>query len=208
MTCDQAIVAGGRCSNKVCHYPPSERYFSWNQAIAMRSGVLEEAINRYKYQDQKGWGMIFGRVVTGFLNENGHLVESIDHIIPSPTFVGTAPGERRWDHTRYIAEMAAAADEDDRWPFYLDPPALIEKVAHTPSLVKAGSWNNRRDIAVNEIRPALRIPDPSLTRNKRILVIDDVFTEGLNLNEVARALAKDGGAAEVCGLTLARQGWG
>ena len=70
--------------------------------------------------------------------------------------------------------MAAVADEDSRWPFYLDLPALIEKMAHTPSLV----------------------------------TVDDVFTEGLDLNEVARALRKDGGAAEVCGLTLARQGWG
>jgi predicted amidophosphoribosyltransferase len=60
---------------------------------------------------------------------------------------------------------------------------------------------------VNKIRRALRIPNPSLTRGKRILVVDDVFTEGLNLNEVARALRKDGGAKEVCGLTLARQGW-
>jgi predicted amidophosphoribosyltransferase len=40
----------------------------------------------------------------------------------------------------------------------------------------------------------------------RILVIDDVFTEGSTLREVARALVK-AGADEVAGLTLARQPW-
>jgi predicted amidophosphoribosyltransferase len=38
----------------------------------------------------------------------------------------------------------------------------------------------------------------------RILVYDDVFTTGLTLNEVARALRVEGGASAVCGVSLAR----
>ena len=38
------------------------------------------------------------------------------------------------------------------------------------------------------------------------MVIDDVFTEGSTLREVARALML-AGAEEVAGLTLARQPW-
>jgi predicted amidophosphoribosyltransferase len=38
-----------------------------------------------------------------------------------------------------------------------------------------------------------------------ILVYDDVFTDGHTLYEVARCLKLQGGAADVCGVTLARQ---
>ena len=41
----------------------------------------------------------------------------------------------------------------------------------------------------------------------RIVVIDDVFTDGLTLNEVARALRLQGGAERVFGVTLVRQPW-
>jgi predicted amidophosphoribosyltransferase len=39
-----------------------------------------------------------------------------------------------------------------------------------------------------------------------VLVIDDVFTEGSTLREVARALVT-AGATEVAGLALTRQPW-
>ena len=41
-------------------------------------------------------------------------------------------------------------------------------------------------------------------RGKRILVYDDVYTEGLTLREVARSL-RDAGAVEVSEVVLARQ---
>ena len=37
-----------------------------------------------------------------------------------------------------------------------------------------------------------------------MLVYNDVFTDGLTMNEVARCLREQGGAAAVCGVTLAR----
>ena len=44
-------------------------------------------------------------------------------------------------------------------------------------------------------------------QGKHVLVYDDVFTDGLTLNEVARALRR-AGADEVCGVTLCRQPYG
>jgi predicted amidophosphoribosyltransferase len=141
-------------------------------------------------------------VVTGFLNENPEW--NFDYIIPSPTFVGD--GGRTWDHTALIVQMAAEADDDDRWPFYSGEPALITKTAPTTRFV-GRNLNEREEIAETEIRVALLVPDPALVQGKELLVVDDVFTDGLNLNEVARAL-RAAGAAGVYGLTLARQPWG
>ncbi len=51
-----------------------------------------------------------------------------------------------------------------------------------------------------------RCPDAAALAGRRVLVIDDVFTEGSTLREVARAMVR-AGADEVAGLALARQPW-
>jgi predicted amidophosphoribosyltransferase len=66
------------------------------------------------------------------------------------------------------------------------------------------SFRERREIAEGPPRDALRVTRPQEIRGRRMLVYDDVFTDGLTLNEVATALRHDG-AAEVCGISLCRQ---
>ncbi len=66
-------------------------------------------------------------------------------------------------------------------------------------------WKERHEIAKNQLRPALTIPDLKRTQGKSILVYDDVFTDGHTLYEVARCLKMQGGASDVSGVTLARQ---
>jgi predicted amidophosphoribosyltransferase len=69
------------------------------------------------------------------------------------------------------------------------------------------TYAERRRIAEEQLRPVLHMPHPERTAGKRILVYDDVFTDGHTLNEVVRALKAEGGAAAVCGVSLCRQGW-
>jgi predicted amidophosphoribosyltransferase len=49
-------------------------------------------------------------------------------------------------------------------------------------------------------------PNPALVDGRAVLLYDDIFTDGLNLNAVAKKLL-EAGAAQVCGVTLARQPW-
>lgn len=46
------------------------RYVTKISAIATHSGELRNTIARLKYHGAKGWAMIFGRLVTGWLYEN------------------------------------------------------------------------------------------------------------------------------------------
>lgn len=70
--CDLPFHEGeSACRNPVCAM--SERWFTCNYAIAMRSGELERAINAYKYQSQRGWAAIFGRILVGFLASHAPL---------------------------------------------------------------------------------------------------------------------------------------
>ncbi len=169
----------------------------------MRSGALEEAINRYKYKGLKGWASIFGRVLVGYLDSHPRVAEDWDALIPNPTFTG--PGaQRNWDHIRLILEKADV-EAGGRWPFFLNPQ-LIEKVSDTPRLVGM-TLAERKLTSETKLRSALRVPDPSLVKGRSFLVFDDVFTDGSTLREVSRSL-RLAGASQVGGIVLARQPWG
>jgi len=191
--CDQELTAPKEpCSNPVCRWP--NRQFGWNAAIAMRGGALEQAINRYKYDGVRGWALIFGRVLAGFLYDRRELFAGFDLVIPSPTYVG--PGGRSFDHTALVLAEAARLDETGL-PFALDPPVLV-KTGPTRKLVGL-SWSARRDVCRDEVPEVLHVPNPAGVAGQQILVYDDVFTDGLNLNAVAKKL-READAAQVCGL--------
>ncbi len=68
-------------------------------------------------------------------------------------------------------------------------------------------YQDRRCIAEGPLRDALKVTRAKDLQGKHVLVYDDVFTDGLTLNEVARALRR-AGADDVCGVTLCRQPYG
>jgi predicted amidophosphoribosyltransferase len=196
--CDQTLKPDGTCGNPMCNW--DDRYFEWVWAISMRTGQMKQAIDRYKYGEKRGWAAIFGRILAGFLGENRSIFGTYDLIIPSPSYVG--PGaQRSFDHTEEIVR-AAEIEEPVAWPFAY---GVVVKAAATERFVKR-SWRDRKAIAEGPLRDALKIPDPRLVQGKAILVIDDVFTEGFTIREVARALKK-AGAREVSQVVLAREPW-
>lgn len=208
--CDQTFAEGAEtCRNPVCGM--AEKWFEWNYAIAMRSGVLEQVINAYKYagpdSGERGWAAIFGRILVGFLDANRRVFGDMDLIIASPTYTG--PGSRRsWDHVRDILEAAEREQVGpQRWPFDLRVPPAVVKTTDTEPMTRM-KYKERRPHAETEIRAALSVPDAARTRGRRIAVLDDVFTDGLTQREVARALRRQGEAKEVYGVTLARQPYG
>jgi predicted amidophosphoribosyltransferase len=205
LNCDLKLKDDGTCGNPLCNWSLSSRYFEWNYAIAMRSGVLEKAINDFKYKNRHGWRNIFGRVLVGFLDDVKETFEDFDIIIASPTFLDPK-GTRKYDHTREVI-LAADEEAESSWPFDTEDPPVIIKTEKTEPLV-GKTWGERKKTAESALRSALSIPDTSRTRGNMILVYDDVFTDGFTLKEVARALIRDGGATRVCGVTLTRQPWG
>jgi predicted amidophosphoribosyltransferase len=202
--CDRPFEdSESECHNPLCRQ--TGRYFRWNFAIAMRSGILEAVINAYKFQGVKQWALLFGRILAGFLEQEAPAFRSFDLIVASPTFVG--PDGRSFDHTRLVLRRAAEeVAPGSTWPFDLDDVPAISKTAHTESFTSK-SYAKRLEIGETQLRDALAVPDPSRTEGARILVYDDVFTDGRTLNEVARALLIQGRAEEVCGVSLCRQGW-
>lgn len=205
--CDQTYQAGlTACKNPVCGM--AERWFNWNYAVAIRSGVLEDSIKRFKYEDKHGWAAIFGRILVGFLDAEGPVFSDTDLIVASPAYTG--PGAHRsWDYAR---EILIAASREQRppsdWPFDLSAQPAIIKTVETEPMARIKTYRERRTHAEAAIRSALLVTDPARVQSKVVLVVDDTFTDGLTLREVARALRLQGGASEVHGVTLARQPYG
>lgn len=204
LICDLELQTDGTCGNPLCAWPLKRRFFDWNYAIAMRTGVLRDTINAFKYRNRHGWRNIFARVLVGFLDDEEPTFEDFDLIVASPTHL-VPDDTRRYDHTREVV-LAAADEAEGRWPFDTEDTPAIVKTRQTERLM-GKSWQERRQTAETELRAALSVPNPARTRGKEILVFDDVFTDGFTLREVARSLIRSGGASRVCGVTLTRQPW-
>ncbi|MDX1388292.1 MAG: hypothetical protein R3344_03835 [Acidobacteriota bacterium] len=190
-------LSGDECRNPVCNF--DDRYYDRAYAISAKTGALHRAIVRYKYDQKKPWALIFGRVLAGYLQARRSTFASYDLVIGSPTFVDA---ERPWDHIDLILERAAMCLSPD-WPIVLGEPPVIEQTAAVPRFAKL-KWPERELVARTKLYPVLRVPDPTRTRGKRILVFDDVYTDGLRLRVVAQTLIEDGGAEQVSGVYLAR----
>lgn len=190
----------GQCRNRICTWTIGERHFSFVYAVSTNSGELRRAIHRYKYDGKWGWGRIFGRVLAGFLDYNIHAFADFDLIVPSPTFL--SGDDREFDHIGLmVQEMQREVFID--WPVQHD---VISKTRQTRKMTDCGSWNERAYVARTELRPALSVDRPEEVKDRNVLVIDDVFTGGHTLVEVARAL-RLAGASSVSEVVLARQTW-
>jgi predicted amidophosphoribosyltransferase len=172
-------------------------------AIGRHSDELRRALHDYKIDGNRRWAPVFARLVIGFLDDHLPWFEDYDLIVAAPGYVG--PGARRaWDPLAEIIR-AAAAEDGGMWPWdTATPPALVRTAECGRISARRGSA--RRDFAATRLRPTLAVPDPGRVRGWRLLLVDDVFTEGSTLHEFARAL-RQAGAVEVAGLVLARRPW-
>jgi predicted amidophosphoribosyltransferase len=163
-------------------------------------GALRGAIVRYKYRQELWWADVFARMVARYLEANTTWFEEFDLIVPVPSYLG--PGGRRgWDPVGRIAARLQALVG----PLWEVAPSAVVKWAETPAM-QGRDWPTRQAVAAGPLRQSLVVPEPSVVAGARILVFDDVLTDGSTLREVARRL-RAAGAREVAGLALARPPW-
>jgi predicted amidophosphoribosyltransferase len=192
-SCDQPMDAG-RCPNAVCNL--DDRYFSRVYTVADRPDVMWRVIMDYKYGEHRAWAEILGGVLVGYLDEHRDDLAGYHLITNGAIYVGPR-AQRLWDYLQLILQSARREGPD--WAI---APGLITKSAPTGRFLGI-SAQARREIAEGELRALLSVSEPDRVVGRRILVMDDIFSEGYSLREMARALL-DAGAAEVAGLVFAR----
>jgi predicted amidophosphoribosyltransferase len=193
--CGQACAADGACPNSVCRLP--DRWFSRVHTVSERSEEVWAALRRYKYDEERGWARILGRLLGSYLDERRGDLDGYDLVTTCALYTGPeAP--RLWDYLRPVLDVAQAVSPG--WPV---AHGLIEKSGPTPRFMGLGA-EERRLAAEGPLRAALSVPEPGRVAGRRVLVFDDVYSEGYSLREMARVLVQ-AGAAEVAGLVLTRR---
>lgn len=197
--CSQSLdAAESTCRNKVCALPASGRRFTRVDAIAMYSAPLKSVLTGFKYDGYGAWAAIFGRLIVGWLDDHREASSDIDLILGNPT----APDREPYQHVELM--MQAAYDEDTMgaWPFDLPHHPTLVKL-HATERSAGGGWDDKL-VAARSHTSALELRGS--VADKTVLLVDDLFTTGAQLNEVAQLL-QSAGAAEVRGLVLARAPW-
>lgn len=101
--------------------------------------------------------------------------------------------ERGFNQADVLAKILS-----DETKIKLDEKSLARKI-HTP-MHRAGMDNKARELTVKN---AFEVTRPNLIKDKKILLVDDVFTSGATASACAKVLKKSG-AEKVYVLTLAR----
>ncbi|MFW3168825.1 ComF family protein [Geodermatophilus sp. CPCC 206100] len=195
VVCGHVSEDRGPCPNTVCGL--DDRYFSRLYTVSDRAEEMWDAVYRYKYGEERELAGVLGRILVGYLDDNREELAGYDVITTGAIYVGPR-AQRLWDYLQVIVE--AARLEGPGWPFV---PGLIAKAGPTGRFLGIGPEERRR-IAEGELRAALSVPEPERVAGRRVLVFDDVYSEGFSLREMARVLL-GAGAAEVAGLVLARR---
>ena len=195
VVCGRAVDRGGACANTVCGF--DDRWFSRLFTVSGDADEMWRAIYRFKYGEERDLAEVLGRILVGFLEDNRGELAGYDLITTGAIYVGPR-AHRLWDYLQVIVE--AARREGPGWPF---APGLIAKSGPTGRFLGI-SAEERRAIAEGELRAALSVPEPERVAGRRVLVFDDVYSEGFSLREMARVLL-GAGAVEVAGLVLARR---
>ena len=197
-TCDVPIGGSGdQCVNFWCGR--EDRGFDVVWAVGEHDGELRRAIAALKYRGELRRAGPLARRLAGFLLANAGAFDDVDLIVGTP---GATTQRRPVDHVgEVLAELHRLIG--DQWPIDVGAPVLVKRTS-TRSMVEIPSAPLRRAWAAGELRAALVVVEPKRVVGRRILVVDDVFTDGSTLREVALAL-KRAGAAAVSGLVLARR---
>jgi predicted amidophosphoribosyltransferase len=193
--CGGVVDECGVCPNAVCTL--EDRFFSRLYTVTDRSDEMWNAVYRFKYGEERDLGEVLGRILAGFLEDNREELAGYDWITTGAIYVGPR-AHRLWDYLQVIVD--AAALEGPGWPF---APGLIAKAGPTGRFLGISPAERKR-IAEGELRALLSVPEPERIVGRRVLVFDDVYSEGYSLREMARVLL-EAGAAEVAGLVLARR---
>ena len=188
-------VVDDACPNTVCRLP--DREFSRLFTVSERAEETWELIYRYKYGEEKHLADDLARMLVDYLRAHRAELEGYDLFTTVALYTGPR-AHRLWDYLQLIVDAVERIEPS--WPF---ATGVITKVEPTGRFLGIGVEDRRR-IAEGELRQALRVPDPSRVAGKRVLVLDDVYSEGFSMREMARVL-RQAGAAEVAGLVLTRR---
>lgn len=177
----------GECRSK-------RRYFDGARAAGLHTATLRTAIIQFKFHNRRDLKTPLAQLLAECLEAeleppDGLPLKNVDCLVPVPLH----PRRRQW---RGFDQALLLTEELSRLTGLAVVEGLqrIKQTIPQPQLTPEEREENMRNAFA---------PVGEVLAQKRVLLIDDVFTTGATMNEAARA-AKRGGAAFVYALTVSR----
>ncbi len=183
-------VCGSENQNNPCEVCAEEHFaFSSVRSVFKYRGPVKDLIHELKYNGYNSPAGYFA-VPLGELIESDPELQDHDFLCPVPLH-RVRQRERGYNQSELIAYAASVISgmpyaEPLKRRFYTRSQTLLSRAKRHKNLLNAFKVINANDV-----------------KGKRIIVVDDVFTTGSTLNEIAKTLLA-AGAGKVTALTVAR----
>lgn len=187
--CGQPFAGAGHdhpCGACLLHPPPWEAA----RAAVLFDGGCRDLIHAFKYrhrfQLRRPLGLLTARLLGDFV-----VAANTDLLAPVPLH------PRRLRQRGFNQSLLLAEILQEEWQLPLQRQ-LLQRIRYTTSQTELSAEQR----AIN-LRGAFSAPHPAIVTDKRVLLVDDVFTTGATLAECSRCLLQAGAAAVLC-VTVAR----
>ncbi|MFH1361317.1 MAG: ComF family protein, partial [bacterium] len=159
-------------------------------SVAVYEGVLRQAIRRFKFNKRKKLAQPLGVLMVQYLSQTPLEMKELDLIIPVPLHKKRHQ-ERGFNQAEHLANVVGKYHEIPVQP-------VLERVKNT-----LANFDLPREKRFHNIREAFQVTDQAAVENKRVLLLDDIYTTGATIAECSATLKK-AGAKRIEILTLSR----
>jgi len=159
--------------------------------VSAYEGVVKTAIHRFKFKKRKRLAEPLGILMVNYLSQLPNLeTKEIDVVIPVPLHARRLR-QRGFNQVYLLAEIVSR---------YFGIP-VVKALARSKNT--SAQFGLPRQERFKNIKGAFKVIDSKAVFNKRLLLMDDIYTTGSTITECAKTL-KIAGAKRIDILTLSR----
>lgn len=168
----------------------NNRNFSKHLYIFKYEGIIRNKIIEYKFEDKGYLYKMFAKIILSD-KKTCNFIKKYDVIIPVP-ISKKRKKKRGYNQSELVANELAQKLNQDIWT-----DIIIKKKDNKPQ-----SELNKLE-RIKNVEDIYEINKPIEVKNKKVLLLDDIYTTGSTVNEIARRL-KQNQTQEIGVITLAK----
>lgn len=168
----------------------NNRNFSIHLYIFKYEGIIRNKIIEYKFEDKGYLYKMFAKIILSD-KKTCNFIKKYDVIIPVP-ISKKRKKKRGYNQSELVANELAQKLNQDIWT-----DIIIKKKDNKPQ-----SELNKLE-RIKNVEDIYEINKPIEVKNKKVLLLDDIYTTGSTVNEIARKL-KQNQTQEIGVITLAK----
>lgn len=168
----------------------NNRNFSKHLYIFRYEGIIRNKIIEYKFEDKGYLYKMFAKIILSD-KKTCNFIKKYDVIIPVP-ISKKRKKKRGYNQSELVANELAQKLNQDIWT-----DIIIKKKDNKPQ-----SELNKLE-RIKNVEDIYEINKPIEVKNKKVLLLDDIYTTGSTVNEIARKL-KHNQTQEIGVITLAK----